>query len=126
MGGRKVLFSADIRQIGPVLKLGGPFEIIDASQISNPLWAYAHAKRFHLTVPQRDRDDAPYAAFVSNIGVGSQPHPATNYGDETVPLPYIDFPDFPPDPSVIPNTDSFEDLIGFVYPDILHGSPTDY
>lgn len=33
MGGKTVLFSGDLRQIGPVVKFGGPAETIDASSI---------------------------------------------------------------------------------------------
>lgn len=84
MGGKTVLFSGDLRQIGPVVKFGGPAEVIDASLISSPLWP--RIKRMHLTISQRDRQDAPYAAFVRNVGVGSQQHTTTEDGDETVPL----------------------------------------
>lgn len=47
MGGKTVLLSGDLRQIGPVVKFGGPAETIDASIISSPLWK--HVQRMRLT-----------------------------------------------------------------------------
>lgn len=80
-----------------------------------------------LTISQRDKQDAPYAAFVRSVGVGSQPYRTTEDGDETVPLAYVhDIPELTLDPFVIQNTDCFEDLIGFVYPDLLHADPADF
>lgn len=55
-----------------------------------------------------------------HLGVGTQPHPTTTDGVDAVPLAFIrDKPDQPRDYFVIANTDSFDELIGFVYPDIL-------
>ena len=46
---------------------------------------------------------------------------------EAVPLAYVhSIPDLPPDPFAISNTSSFEDLIQFVYPDILDGDPIEF
>ncbi|CAB1113068.1 unnamed protein product [Ectocarpus sp. CCAP 1310/34] len=70
VGGNIFLLSGDFRQIGTVIKYGGPAEIIDASLIPSLLWSS--------------------------------------------------------DAFVIDNTDSFEVLIHFVYPDILDADPTSF
>ena len=61
------------------------------------------------------------------MGIGTQPHTTTDDGVDVSPLAYVhEPPDLPPDPFVINNTDSFQELINFVYPDILHADPTEF
>lgn len=122
MGGKTVLLSGDLRQMGPVVKYGGPAETIDASIISSPLWR--HVKRMRLTIFQRDKEDPSYAAFVQSVSIGTQPHTATDDGVETVPLAYVDTSESSRDPFAIASADSIEELIHFVYPDILEAEPT--
>ena len=125
MGGKNISLSGDLRQIGPVVKHGGPAETIDASIISSPLWK--HVRRMRLTISQRDREDAAYAAFVRNIGVGTQPHVTTDDGVDAVPLTYVhSMPNIASERFVLGNTDYFEELINFVHPDILDADPTEF
>lgn len=84
MGGKIVLRIRNFRQTGPVVKYGGPVETVDAALISSSLWIHADCMR--LTISQRDRGDKAYAAFVSGIGVGTQPHASTTDGVEMLSL----------------------------------------
>lgn len=93
--------------------------------LSSPARFWVHVQRMRLTISQRDREDAPYAAFVRNVGIGTQPHMTTADRVEAVPLAYVhDISNCTKDKFVIDNTDAFEDLINFVYPDILAADPT--
>lgn len=114
-GGKPILFSGDWRQIGPVVKFGAPADTVEAAFISSYLWPAIN--RMHLTISQRDKQDAAYSSFVRKIGEdrlthrhfpdGSQQIPLSNHSDVSI-----------SDHFTLQSTTNFEDLITFVYPDL--------
>jgi hypothetical protein len=65
-GGKVFIGIGDFRQVGPVVKNGGPTACFLASVLSSPLWKLF---RIHsLTAPIRNAGDPEFADFIDSIG----------------------------------------------------------
>ena len=65
-GGKVFIGIGDFRQVGPVVKNGGPTACFLASILSSPLWKLFHIHS--LTAPIRNAGDPEFADFVDSIG----------------------------------------------------------
>lgn len=70
-GGKVVVLLGDFRQTCPVIRRGTKAEVINASISRSPIWP--RFTIYRLTIPIRNADDPPFAAFVDAIGDGGGP-----------------------------------------------------
>ena len=99
-------------------------------------YLWKHTTRFRLVQSMRDRLDQPFSQTVRAIGEGLLPPVTLPDASVVIPLQYSPQPtSTAPDPSPVPNqpptcsisgVDTFQQLIDFVYPDILTAEPTTF
>lgn len=65
-------------------KFGGDAETVDAALISTPLRTYV--KRLRLNISQHDKQNAPYAAFARDVGIGAHTHATIAHGTTVISL----------------------------------------
>lgn len=65
-GGKVFIGIGDFRQVGPVVKNGGPTACFLASILSSPLWKLSQVHE--LTAPMRNAGDPEFADFVDSVG----------------------------------------------------------
>ena len=70
-GGKVIVLLGDFRQTCPVIRRGTKAEVINASISHSTIWSKFTIYR--LTIPIRNADDPPFAAFVDAIGDGGGP-----------------------------------------------------
>ena len=131
-GDTTILFAGDWRQVGPVVLFGTPADVVESALISSYLWT--HVTRFRLTQSMRDRLDQPFSQTVRAIGEGLVPSVTLPDASVVIPLRYSPESTSPSsgqhlsDRSAcsINGVDSFQQLIDFVYPDLLSAEPTTF
>lgn len=119
--GATVLVSGDWRQIGPVITLGTPTNVVAAAFILSYLCKYV--QRFRLVHSMRERLDKPFSDTVRAIGKGKiVPITLTM----VIPLQHTSVDDHTSALSTctVTRVTDLKKLIDFVYSDLLIADPT--
>ena len=108
-GGALVLLGGDLRQTLPVMELASRAEIVAGAVTQSKLWKSGCVRRLRLTQNRRAALDDAYRAFLLEVGEGRVPYDM-DVGPCSIALP----------PTMsLPAAAQSEDLIRFVYNDIL-------
>ncbi len=108
-GGKPMVKGGDYKQIPPVVQGGTKADILRISLKFSPIWKDMQV--FHLTSPQRDREDAEYSEFVKAIGedrIDRITIDENGEQKELVPL------------TLVQTVNTVDELIEFVYDDVCN------